>query len=98
MNAELRLMNELLQRYKNRQSLRAVSSPSEAVNVTLSMKLVQIIELVSKKYETTLETSFVNKFSGLIERQTELKLKTLLANSVLKFSLYVNVLVLALIH
>ena len=49
MNAELRLMNELLQRYKNRKSLRAVSSPSEAVNVTLSMKLVQIIELVSKK-------------------------------------------------
>lgn len=46
-NAEWRLMNALNERYKNRQSLRAVSSPSEAVNVTLSMKMVQIIELVS---------------------------------------------------
>jgi hypothetical protein len=42
-------MNELLRRYKNRQSLRAVKSSSEAVNVTLSMKMVQIIELVSRK-------------------------------------------------
>ena len=45
-NVEWRLMKELLRRYENRQSLRAVTSPSEAVNVTLSMKLVQIIELV----------------------------------------------------
>lgn len=91
MNAELRLMNELLRRYENRQSLRAVTSPSEAVNVALSMKLVQIIELVSKKCGATLETLFVNKFSGFIERQTEWKLITLFANSVLKFSHYVNV-------
>ena len=46
MNAEWRLMSELLSRYEGRQSLRAVTSPSEAVNVTLSIKLVQIIELV----------------------------------------------------
>jgi hypothetical protein len=45
-------MNELLRRYENRQSLRAVKFSSEAVNVTLSMKMVQIIELVSiERYE-----------------------------------------------
>ena len=45
-NAEWRLMKELLRRYESRQSLRAVTSPSEAVNITLSIKMVQIIELV----------------------------------------------------
>ena len=62
MNAELRLMNKLLQRYENRQSLRAVTYPSQAVNITLSMKLVQIIELVSEKFKASFELSFANKF------------------------------------
>lgn len=47
-NAEWRLTNELLRRYTNRQNLRPVTTPSEAVNVTLNIKMVQIIELKEK--------------------------------------------------
>ena len=61
MNAELRLMNKLLQRYENRQSLRAVKYPSQAANITLSMKLVQIIELVSENFKASFKLSFANK-------------------------------------